>query len=117
MISPMNPLAADLDHILDHTRDFWDDLRGERLFLTGGTGFFGCWLLESFLWANDRLDLKASVTALSRNPSAFERKRPRLAAHPSITFIRGDVRSFEFPGGTFPFVVHAATEASAVMIR
>ncbi len=28
------------------------------------------------------------------------------------TFFAGDVRTFRFPDGTFPFVIHAATEAS-----
>jgi dTDP-glucose 4,6-dehydratase len=109
----MNPLAADLDHLLDHTRPLWDDLRGERLFITGGTGFFGVWLLESFLWANARLKLGASVTLLTRHPEAFVAKTPHLALAENVTLVEGDIRSFVFPAGTFAHVIHAATEASA----
>jgi dTDP-glucose 4,6-dehydratase len=108
-----NLLSADLDYVLDHTSDLWEQVRGKRVFVTGGTGFFGCWLLESFCWANDHLDLRASVTVLTRNPQSFARKAPHLAAHPAIRLYVGDVRSFDFPSGEFSHVIHAATEASA----
>ncbi len=109
----MNPLASDLDYILAHTKGLWEDLRGRRVFITGGTGFFGCWLLESFNWANERLSLGASVVVLTRNPDAFWTKVPHLAAVPWIRLHKGDVRSFDFPDGEFSHIVHAATESNA----
>lgn len=112
---PLNPLAADLDHILSHTAGLWEDLRGCRLFLTGGTGFLGCWLLESLLNADAALGLGVEVTVLSRSPAAFKIKQPHLALHPAVRLHEGDTRTFSFPAGEFTHVIHAATDASAAL--
>ncbi len=103
----------DLEHVLNATAPLWEELRGQQLFVTGGTGFFGCWLLETFCHANRRLALNARATVLTRNPAAFEAKAPHLVADRAVSLMAGDVRDFAFPGGEFPFVIHAATEASA----
>jgi dTDP-glucose 4,6-dehydratase len=119
----VNPLQADLDHVLAHTADLWDSLHGKNIFVTGGTGFFGRWLLESFAHANDNLHLGAKMVVLTRSPRSFAAKAPILFEHPAISFVEGDIRNFtpvevrlqmgsNAPSG-FDFVIHAATEASA----
>lgn len=107
-----NPLSNDLDHVLRSTAGLWEDLRGGRLFITGGTGFFGCWLLETFAWANDHLGLEAEAVVLTRNPDSFLNKAPHLAAHKFIKLKQGDVTTFDFPQEKFTHIIHAATEAS-----
>ena len=64
-------LVEDLEHIYQNTQDIWESFRGKSIFLTGGTGFFGKWLLESFLYVNEKLALNATITILTRNPEAF----------------------------------------------
>ncbi len=88
----------------------WESLRGQRIFITGGTGFVGSALLELLVWANDRFHLDAQATVLTRDAQAFYEKRRDLASHGAIRLIEGNAVSFAFPPGDFPFVIHAATE-------
>jgi dTDP-glucose 4,6-dehydratase len=110
-----NRLAQDLDNILARTEPLWQELRGQRILITGATGFFGCWLLESFAWANRRLGLNARAVGLSRHPGLLAEKAPHLAQDPAITLHPADVRHGDFPQGAFSHVIHAATEASATL--
>ncbi len=105
--------VQDLDMVRAQTAGLWSQMRGQRIFITGGTGFFGCWLLESFAYINRVEQLDAQATVLTRNPAAFTAKCPHLAADPAITRVDGDVRSFAFPDGDYAYVIHAATESSA----
>ena len=105
-------LARDLDEVLDRGGALWGELRGARIFITGGTGFVGRWLLETLLWASDRRGLGVSVTALTRRPRQFSSDSPHLASHPAVRLAEGDARSFAFPEGVFTHVVHAASDPS-----
>src|ERR1700753_2403184 len=104
---------SDLTDIFDRTYDLWEGLRGRRIFMTGCTGTFGAWLLESLSYANRKLDLQANAVVLSRRPEAFREKMPHLFADDLITMHAGDAREFNSPAGEFPFVICGATEASA----
>ena len=104
---------TDLESILNETRPMWEEMRNRRIFLTGGTGFFGCWLLESLLHANSSLHLNAQATVLTRDPDGFRRRSPHLAASSSIALVQGDLRDFAWPDGEFAYVIHAATDVVA----
>lgn len=103
--------GLDLEYILENTSALWEELRGGRVFITGGTGFFGCWLLESFLAANRAFNLRAEAVVLTRSAQKFRERSPHLANDSAIELVEGDVRNFSFPAGDFSFVIHAATES------
>lgn len=106
-------LSVDLQHVLQKTEGLWDEVRGQRIFITGGTGFFGSWLLESFCHANDALGLGATAVVLTRDPAAAQLRMPNIARHPHVVLHQGDFQSFEFPRGDFRYIIHAATETDS----
>lgn len=99
----------DLRDVVSRVGTHWQGLRGARIFLTGGTGFFGIWLTETFLRANAELGLDAELTVLTRDSTAFLRKYPHLSGAKGLRFHVGDIRSFSAPEGEFSHVIHAAT--------
>ena len=107
----------DLDEALEHCRAALAGLDGASILITGGTGFFGTWLVALLAHARQRLDVKLEIAILTRDPERFEDVQPWLATRLFVRLVRGDVRFFEFPEGRFTHVVHAATDTSAAADR
>jgi len=53
-------------------------LNGNRIFLTGGTGFFGLWLLSALRLLVQTQNTSFEVTVLSREPKDKQHKSPFL---------------------------------------
>lgn len=100
-------LTEDLTAIDRQLAPHWPQLNGARIFMTGGTGFIGRWMLEALAHS----DCDAEVLILSRDPGAFAARAPHLAK--KFQFVAGDIYDFVAPPGRFTHIIHAATDASA----
>jgi nucleoside-diphosphate-sugar epimerase len=103
---------ADLQHVLDHTIPIWEELSDAQLLMTGGTGFFGKWLLETLCYSIDKLRLKTRVYVLTRNQNLFNNEFTHLATHKAVHFIKGDLQTTKFSNDHFTHVIHAASDGT-----
>lgn len=89
-------------------------LKGQRLFVTGGTGFVGKSLLDYF----DRVALHRgadfSVHVLSRDPEGFFRRHPRYAYRDWLRVVPGDLDHLPHHPGSFSGVIHGASDTHAL---
>lgn len=108
-------VERDLDAVFGALAPLWPRLAGARIFMTGGTGFIGRWMLEALRDADLRLGLEVDLVILSRDPAGFAARAPHLAAH--FRMLAGDVLHLSRVDGPFTHVIHAATDASAALNR
>ncbi len=97
----------DLDRVLHHVGEGWSRLAGARVLFTGASGFFGSWMLESFLHAGTRLGLPFRAIAVTRNGRRFSEELPHLAIDPRVEILEADAASLPVPDGPVDFIIHS----------
>ena len=106
---PVRISSEDLDHIASSLDDVIPHIAGKRFFITGGTGFFGKWILETLLFLNEKHDTNCSAAVLTRNAEKFKQHYSQFDDS-AIEYVTGYIKNFPFPEGKFHYCIHAAME-------
>jgi len=102
---PLPP--EDLEHVFNAAGECWSGLEGRRVLFTGASGFFGSWMLESFLYAGTRLGLPFRAIAVSRDAKRFSKSLPQLACDPRVEILESDAATLPIPDGPVDYLVHS----------
>ena len=107
---------SDNDYLqtIQNAQETLELFKNKRVFITGGTGFFGKWLVQILAGANRDLKLNLSLTVLCRNPKQSLIEQPWLNDS-CIHLFAGDVRNFDLLNQSFDIFIHGATAASALI--
>jgi dTDP-glucose 4,6-dehydratase/UDP-glucose 4-epimerase len=102
-------LGADVDLLLSRCGVDLEIFRGKTIFITGGTGFFGVWMLSALVAVKMRLGGDMRIVALSRDPQKFLARHswPDFGLH--VEFMIGDIRSFPLGDLKPNYLIHMAT--------
>ena len=78
------------------------------MFVSGGTGFLGTWLLEFVRILNECHGFGLRVTVYSRHARAFAARWPHLGEQEGVRFEDGDIRYFTELQHDVRYIIHAA---------
>lgn len=107
-------IQEDLDYISTCSFISWDKLKNKTIFITGTTGIIGQNIVNSLLYASNKLNLNIKVIGLVRDlDKAKELFLAQLRDVKGLEFVKGDVRTFNYPSCSIDYIIHGASITSS----
>ncbi len=88
-------------------------LNNKTILITGGTGFFGRWLLQILCSLIKEKKFNIHIYVLSRDPDKFIAANVDCTFEQIVHFISGDVTNFKLPNIKLDYLIHMATTAAS----
>lgn len=101
-------IRGDVEEVLKDGAQLLAPLKGEKILITGGTGFVGSWLVETLAALNDRLGYGVKLQLMAKHASQFAARAPHLAGRKDVALVDKDVKDIIEIDGDITYVIHAA---------
>lgn len=102
----------DLNSIFERLKEIWP--KDRRILITGGTGYFGRWLIEAFLYIEERLNFGNTIILTTRKESSFL-SLYAFENNPQVIIVRCDLNKDiqSLLKYDFSYILHAATSVDS----
>jgi dTDP-glucose 4,6-dehydratase len=109
----MNIPLEDLDYIKNYESIEWEKLRDKKIFITGASGFFGIWIVNTLVYVNSSLKLNLKLILLSRDLKKLRKKLSPIKDK-FISMIEGDINDVNIIFPDCNFIIHAAASSDSI---
>jgi UDP-glucuronate decarboxylase len=113
-------VATDLDYICSRLKTEFEAMEGKKLFISGGAGFLGYYLIQAVLHWNASRNNGAPIglTVCDNYIRGIPEWLTNLSADPTLTLLKHDITT-PLPNevGDLDFIIHAASIASPTYYR
>lgn len=99
---------ADAEAVLAGRAERLSALKGQHIFISGGTGILGTWLLELIKVLNESHGFGLKLTVLSRNARSFALRWPHLGKASWVRWQEDDIRYLTELPRDVRYIIHAA---------
>ena len=106
-------ITADIAEVISRLGEDVKSLNNSTILITGGTGFFGRWLLQILSTLILKNKFKLEIYVVTRNPKRFLEENSDYSFNQNINFICGDVTNFTLPNIKIDCLIHMATTAAS----
>jgi len=105
-------LSGEIGKLLARSGINRSEFRGKTVLVTGGTGFFGVWMLLALISIKSELKGNLRILVMTRSPSIFLNKHPFFDFKQNVEFIVGDICNTKLENEEVNLLIHmAATSA------
>ncbi|WP_457405546.1 NAD-dependent epimerase/dehydratase family protein [Pseudomonas sp. TE24901] len=105
-------VASDLLAITTQYALPWHRLKGQKVLITGASGFLAAYMVETLLFLNETQGLEIQIFALVRSRQRFERRFAHAMGRADLICIEQDVSEPLAFDVRPDYIVHAASQAS-----